>query len=80
MKIGERGIFLETTRGVFVPLYYILSPTMRLKRAIWVVWSVGPGSITTGWIAKKFGAAICVAQRKNPNDFLDPLTFPLAPP
>ncbi len=37
-------------------------------------------STTFGWIALKFCTDIHGAQRINPNDFGDPLTFPLAPP
>ncbi len=76
---------METTRGVFVPIFPSFS-YMGLRQGN-MGWSVGwlfhrfdPGSITIGYIAKKFGAAICVAKRKNFNDFLDPLTFPLVSP
>ncbi len=35
---------------------------------------------TVGWIAMEFCTDIHGFQRMNPNDFGDPLTFPLAPP
>lgn len=37
------------------------------------------GMASTGWIAMKFGGDTHGAQRMNPIDFNDPLTFPLPP-
>ena len=46
----------------------------------WSVQTEISHQILDGWIPMEFNMDVHVSQRMNPDDFGDPLTFPLMPP